>query len=147
MFGMGKGKMNLILDKMNYAHGETINGKVNMTLKKPVAAKGVIATIFAETTQTKFTGNGMQKQTMKIFDFSIPLDGEREYSSAPYNYEFQITIPQKEEIKAPEGIIGGVAQAAKFLSQGMKNTKWFVEVKLDVPKGFDLRKKQQINVV
>jgi hypothetical protein len=147
MFGMGKGKIVLALDKMNYAHGETINGKVNMTLKKSINAKGVIATLFAEQTNTKFTGNGVQKQTIKVFDFSIPLDGEREYGPSPYNYEFKITIPTKENVKAPEGVLGGVVQAAKFLSQGSKNTKWFVEVKLDVPKGFDLRKKQQINVI
>lgn len=147
MFGMGKGKIELALDKMNYSHGETINGTVNMTLKKSIPAKGVTATLFAEQTNTKFTGNGVQKQTVKVFDFSIPLDGEREYAPSPYNYEFQIAIPAKENVKAPEGVLGGVAQAAKFLSQGNKNTKWFVEVKLDVPKGFDVRKKQQINVV
>ena len=145
MFGLGKGKITLTLDKMNYAHGETINGKVNMTLKKSIPAKGVIATLFAETVQTKFTGNGVQK--VKVFDFSIPIDWEHEYAPSPYNYEFQITIPNKEEIKAPEGVLGGALKAAKFLSQGMQNTKWFVEVKLDIPKGFDVNKKMQINVV
>jgi len=147
MFGLGKGKIELALDKMNYAHGETINGTVNMTLKKSINAKGVIATLFAEATQTKFTGNGVQKQTTKVFDFSIPIDGEKEYSTTPYSYTFKIAIPSRENVKAPEGVLGGVVKAAKFLAQGNNNTKWFVEVKLDVPKGFDLRKKQQINVV
>jgi len=147
MFGMGKGKITLTLDKMNYAHGETINGTVTMTLKKAIQAKGVIVTLFAEATQTKFTGNGVQKQTTRIFDFSVPLDSEKEYGNTPYNYEFKIIVPTKENVKAPEGVLGGVAQAAKFLSQGKQNTKWFVEAKLDVPKGFDVHKKQQINVV
>ncbi len=117
-----------------------------MTLKKSVQAKGVIATLFAETIQTKFTGNGVQKQTVKVFDFSISLDEEREYAASPYNYNFQITIPQREQVKMPEGVLGGIAQTAKFLTQGIQNTKWFVEVKLDIPKGFDLRKKIQKNV-
>jgi len=143
MLGLGKGKIELTLDKTNYAHGETINGTVNMTLKKPINAKGVIATLFAERKRSDGDGG---TTIQRVFEFSVPIDGERLYEATQKNYTFQIQVPAENKI-AMEGKIGTALKAFSALGNIMSPTKWFVEVKLDIPKGFDVRKKQQINVV
>ncbi len=39
MFGFGKGKIEIKIEKFNFAPGETIPGEVVMKLKKPLKAK------------------------------------------------------------------------------------------------------------
>ena len=146
MFGLGKGKIDLILEKTSYAHGEVVNGQIKMMLKKPIQAKGVIVTLFAERVTTTMYNGSRQRKTQKVFEFSIPVDGEKLYEATQKDYTFQIQVPQENEIKV-EGKIGGALKAIQSFGKMMSPTKWFIEAKLDVPKGFDVRKKQQINVV
>jgi hypothetical protein len=144
---LSKGKMELKIEKFNFSHGETINGTVTMQLKKPILAKGVFVKIFSETTTTRRTGNGIQTNTSRTFEFAQLLDGEKEYSTQPFNYDFQIKVPAQENARAPDGALGTALKAAKFISGvGNASTKWFLEAYLDIPKGFDLNKKVQINV-
>jgi len=147
VFGLfEKGKIELVLDKMQFLHGETITGNATMKLNKAIQARAVVATLFAETTATRMTANGMQRSTQRSFEFSVPLDGEKEYGTSIYTYPIKILIPSATAPSAPQGAIGAAVQAISFLAAGSQNTKWFVEVKLDIPKGFDVSKKVQINV-
>jgi len=146
MFGLGKGKIDLILEKTSYTHGEVVNGQIKMILKKPIQAKGVIVTLFAERVTTTMYNGSTQRKTQKVFEFSIPVDGEKLYEATQKDYTFQVQVPQESEIKV-EGKIGGALKAIQSLGNMMSPTKWFVEAKLDVPKGFDVHKKQQINIV
>ncbi|MCX6803361.1 MAG: hypothetical protein NTY48_02190 [Candidatus Diapherotrites archaeon] len=147
VFGLfEKGKIELVLDKMQFTHGETITGTATVKLNKAIQARGVFATLFAEVTSTRMTANGMQRSTQRAFEFSLPLDGEKEYSTTSYTYPIKLIIPAANAVKAPEGVMGVAVQAISFIAAGAQNTKWFVEVKLDIPKGFDVSKKVQINI-
>lgn len=42
--------------------------------------------------------------------------------------------------------IDGVMNTAKLFTIGNQHSKWFIEAKLDIPNGFDLSKKVQINI-
>ena len=56
----GKGKINIALQRTNYAPGDTISGNAVLALKKPVKARGVSISLIGEykTTQRKgMTGN------------------------------------------------------------------------------------------
>ena len=143
MFGLGKGKIDLILEKTSFAHGEVINGKINMTLKKPINAKGVIVTLFAERTKRDSDGD---THVQRVFDFSLPVDIEKLYEATPTSYDFKIQVPAENKVQM-EGKIGTALKAFSAIGNMMSPTKWYIEAKLDIPKGLDVRKKQQISVV
>ncbi|MFA6320115.1 MAG: hypothetical protein WC122_01975 [archaeon] len=145
VLGMGVGKIDIQLDKLNYSKGEEVVGKVVLDLKKKTKARGLKVTIFAETTSTKLTTKGMNRQTSRTFEFTNPLDSEKEYPTGLKEYEFKIKIPL-DSVNNLEGMPGQILQAVKFISTGSGSTKWFIEAKLDIPMGFDLHKKTQINV-
>ncbi|MEI7960970.1 MAG: hypothetical protein WCI04_01410 [archaeon] len=148
VFGLfEKGKIDLITPKVQYAHGEEISGTINIKLNKPIMARGIFVTIFAETTSTRMGSRGIEKYTTRTFEFSIPIDKEKEYGIMPLTYEFKLGVPALQQAKTPDGVMGAAVQAISFLAAGVGNTKWFLEAKLDIPKGFDVSKKIQINVV
>jgi hypothetical protein len=136
------GKMTLSLDKTSYSHGETISGTAKLSLKKPKEARGVFAVIFAERKTRNSNGN---YSSQRIFDFSVPLDVEREYLAGDKEYPFQIQVPEKNKIDI-EGKVGTAIKAVQALGSMMSPVRWYVEVKLDIPKGIDIAKKQQIMV-
>lgn len=146
VFGLfEKGKIDIILEKNSFSHGEIVKGCATLKLKKPINAKAVLARIYAEQVSNSFNNGKMQQQKRLIFDFSVPLDGEKEYSIESKTYDFQLQVPAKDKIEV-EGKLGDALKTINALGNMMSNTKWFVEVKLDIPKGFDVSKKLQINV-
>ena len=152
MFGLGsKGKMEIQLNKFNFHPGETVEGTVSLKLKKPLEGNELSITIVGEEKISQRGVDGRRTtRRQKIFDFKQPLDGQKEYTAGeqPLVYPFRIVIPANvlEQQKAPEGTLGTVMQAAKFLSGSRKNISWYLYANLDVPKSVDVRKKVQINV-
>lgn len=137
--------MNLELEKLNFTYGDMIKGKATLKLKKPQEGRGVFVILQAEKKTTRYTSNGSETRWETVFDFKQPLDGEKNYGTSPYEYEFEIKVPQMEQGKAPKGIIGDLAQAASFLSGRSSSVRWYVIAKLDMS-GRDVSKKVQINV-
>lgn len=152
VFGfLSKGTMELQLNKFSFTPGEEIEGKVKMQLKKPCKGRSVYANLVAEEkrTQMKMRDGRMSSDTdtVKIIDVKIPLDGEKEYGTQPFEYTFKLKVPNVSNQKAPDGTMGAVMQTLSYMTTGSRVLNWFVEVKLDVPGGFDLGKKQSITVV
>ena len=100
MFG-SKGKINITIQKTNYAPGDTISGNVALTLKKPVQAREVSISLIGEEISTggggtvgwgggrtsgktwgggTMGGSGASPTIQRIYDFKQQLDGEKEYS-------------------------------------------------------------------
>lgn len=147
VFGLFEaGKIDILLDKTNFSFGEEINGKVTLSLKKPIKARALKVIIFSETTSTKLTTKGMKKSTSRSFEFVNTLDGEKEYPQSPLEYEFKLKVPAAQNNNIPQGTMGEVTKAISFLSTKNQTSKWFIEAKLDIPGGFDVHKKIQINV-
>ncbi|MFH1664242.1 MAG: hypothetical protein ABH986_05580 [archaeon] len=154
MFGFGKGKIELVLEKYNFKQGETIKGKVSVKMNKPTKAKE-LRVLFAgeKTTSSSSVSFGSTrdntKKTKKVFvhRFEMPLDGEKEYTQG--EYPFEIAIPAgilEAGGSLPEGAAGTAIKTIQFLSGSSSRIQWFVEAKLDIEKSFDVSKKVQINV-
>jgi len=149
MFGFGKEKINLIIDKYNFSPGDTIKGKIILELKKPTHAKAVKACLTGEKTITETRMvNGrtnINNKNVTVFNFEMPLDGEKDYTNG--EYEFEIKVPTTlAQPSLPQGVAGDMIKTIQILAGKESNVKWHVIAKLDVPMGFDVSKKVQINI-
>jgi sporulation-control protein spo0M len=167
MFGFGKGKIDITIQKTNYVPGDTVSGSVVLTLKKPVKAKEVSISLIGEhkTTQTTprvggtMGGGGMSMstttRTVRIYDFKQQLDIEKEYSQGR-EYHFEIKIPADimggtPQMPGQEGKLGQVlkvAQTAAAMTGAIpfQRIKWYLSAKLDIPGGLDISKKADITI-
>lgn len=163
----GKGKIDIALQRTNYAPGDTISGNVALTLKKPVKAREVSVSLIGEhkTTQTTprvggtMGGGGMSMstttKTVRIYDFKQQLDSEKEYSQGR-EYRFEIKIPadtlsMSPQISEAEGKLGQVlkvAQTAAAMTGAIpfQRIKWYLLAKLDIPGGLDISKKVDVTI-
>ena len=143
VFGfLKKGKINLKLSKLNFSEGETINGSFTLSLKKPTNARALQVILFSQKTTRDYNGNS---RVTRLYEFKQPIMGEQEYSINPYNHEFSLVIPKQNKPQI-DGTVGNVLGALSSFGKMMSPVTCFIEVKLDVPNGFDVGKKQQITV-
>jgi len=148
MFGwFSKGKVAIQLPKLNYRVGEAVRGSITYSVKKPLHANEVTMQLYAQEKRTQGFGQNRRTTTIKVFDFTVPLSGETELSpSQKYTQNFEITIPQDAVQQKPTSEVANtVLAAASMLARTSKQTKWYIKARVDV-KGFDITKKQQINV-
>ena len=163
----GKGKINIVIQKSQYAPGDIISGDVALTLSKPVKAREVSISLIGEHKITETNprvggpmgGGGMSisttTKTMRIYDFKQQLDSEKEYSQGR-EYRFEIKIPEdtlsmRPQISEVEGELGQVlkvAQTAAAVTGAIpfQRIKWYLLAKLDIPGGFDVSKKVDMTV-
>lgn len=143
-----KGKIEVSIPKTHFAPGETISGKVTLTIKKPIAAKEVSITLIGERTTTSGGGlMGGEKKTVKerVYDFKVSLDGEKEYDQAK-EYPFEIKLPADIlDVRGPQ-LGGTAAQALKFVTGAGSSTKWHLQAKLNIPRGIDIKKDVDITI-
>jgi len=144
ILGLGIGKMELRLNKTQFYPEEVIEGSAMLTLNEQINARGVLATFWAE----RQTRRGKSTYTDVLYKREERLDTERLYNSSggAKNYSFKFTVPRGilAENQFGSDLIGG---AMSFLrDMGNNSIRWYVSVKLDIPMGFDVSKKQQINV-
>ena len=79
-------KITLMLEKYNYAPGETIKGTIILKLKKPTKAKKFEVAFVGEKVERQ-TGMGVgstaksghQQQHVYLYHFKMPRGGERDY--------------------------------------------------------------------
>jgi hypothetical protein len=153
VFGLGKGSIVLTLQKYNFVPGETISGTVALTVKKPVKAREMVVSLVGEQKRTRHvrtsSGTSTQTETVRVYDFKQPLDGEKEYSGQA-DYRFDIKIPAdiigpqvaQQAPQAPNAFTQGLqfAQQLASMTGAIPRTKWFVQAKLDIPGGMDISK-------
>jgi len=147
MFGFGKGNVDIQLSKYSFSPGETMQGTIILKLNKPIKAKGFNIRLVCERKMTKLSASKMDTRIVKVFDFKQPLDKEKEYPAQELRYDFSIAIPRDSSSGLPKGVIGSIVGVAKFLSRESSSFNWYLLAALDIPMGFDVSKKVQINVV
>jgi len=153
----GKEKITLELEKYNYSPGETIKGKVKLNLKKPVTARKLEVAFIGRKVQKQSsasvagmaamaTGNRAHSKTeyTTIFDFKMPLSGEKEYHNEEYPFEIKIPSDILQEGAKLEGKAATAATALKVLGGVSSRVDWFVKTQLDVPMKIDIKKSQKI---
>ena len=157
----GKGKINISIQRTNYAPGDTISGNVALALKKPVKAGQVSISLIGEQKNTRVGGmtgsQGTSTTTncIRIYDFKQELDSEKEYSQGQeYRFEMKIpadilsTKPQMPELGGKLGQGLKMAQAAAAMTGAIpfQQTKWYLLAKLDIPGGLDIKKKADVTI-
>lgn len=153
VFGFFEGNIDLKIDKTNYRFGETIQGKLNLKLKKQKDARQLRVRLEAVRIQRTY---GKQNRTNKTVLFSTDtiVDTEKTYLPPGQEYDFQIQVPQKTALPPElggvlgtvEGTIGTAVKTMQFLSGTNIQTKWHLTATLDIPKGIDINKSIQISV-
>jgi len=143
-FLMPPGKMELTLEKLNFAKGEKVKGHAKLTTQRPIKARGVFVRIYA----VEETRGGKSSSTRTVFEFQQPLEqGEKEYSGG--DYDFELVIPGGSSgPQLPQEAQMAVAALNMIANTGFRTSfvKWYVEAKLDIQGGRDVAKQVQINV-
>ncbi|MCX6821952.1 MAG: hypothetical protein NTW30_04205 [Candidatus Aenigmarchaeota archaeon] len=150
MFGFGKKQIDVILEKYNFSSGETVKGKVLLTLDKIIHAKQLRVALIGErmSTVNQRRPDGTMQSTQRkeyVFNFQMPLDGEKDYQQGEYTFEIKIPTNVLQNIPL-EGKIGGVLKTIQVLSMAGSRISWYVQANLDIPMGFDVSKRIQINI-
>ncbi len=146
-----KGKIEVAIPKTHFAPGDTISGKVTLTVKKPVAAKEVSITLIGERTTTSgggLAGGDRRTEKQRVYDFKVSLDGEKEYDKGG-EYPFEIKIPADIlNVGGPQigGAAGQAIKIAQVVTGGGSSTKWHLQAKLDIPRGIDIKKDVDITI-
>jgi len=146
IFGFGKGKIEVILEKYNYSRGEIIEGKIILKLKKPIRAKKLKVGLRGEKITREIGEKRPEQKKTFIFNFEMPLDKEKEYFKGEYNFEIRIPKNVLQNVLAPKSAIGSVLKGIQILSGRETRVNWYIIAYLDIPSGFDISKKVQINI-
>jgi hypothetical protein len=151
----GKEKITLLLEKYDYKPGEKIKGKIKLNLKKPILARKL---------EVKFIGRRVDKKSStsiaglasgskghhsttsytNIFDFSMPIDEEKEYQNQEYPFEIKIPEDILQNNPTLEGKLGQVSTAFRMIAGVSTRIDWIVHAQLDIPKKFDVKISQKI---
>lgn len=151
ILGFGKGKIEIALEKFNFSPGDIIKGKVSLELKKTIYARQLkvtfagLRTITRQFTTPKGTPSTETKKDF-IYHFEIPLDREKEYFKGEYPFEIKIPADVLQRAPSPEGILGTIFRGVKFIKGTTTRIDWYLEVSLDIPKAFDIKKRVKINL-
>jgi len=151
----GPEKITLVLDKYDYIPGEKITGKVNLRLKKPTHARKLeIAFIGRKIVhQSSINAIGMasgggrsgsKTQYQTIYNFTMPLDGDKEYHEGEYPFEIKIPDTIFQSNTQMDGKLGSAVKAVQMLGGQSSRIDWLVKAHLDVPKKLDIKKSQKI---
>ncbi len=155
LIAKSKGKIEIVLSNYNYSPGDTINGKLNLIIKKPIKADELNIRLVGKridknyrsgfnTTRNSRTSTS---STSYIYDFKQPIEGAKEYQPGQeLSYDFQIKIP-KNLLTTPEitGVMGALAGTAQLLSGVRTMIKWYLIGSLEIS-GVNISKKVQINI-
>lgn len=148
-----KGKIEVSIPRTSYAPGDTISGKVALAVKKPVKAKEVSISLVGEQTVTRgggLAGGERKQEKERFYDFKVSLDGEKEYDKGG-EYPFEIKIPPdilsaRGQLPQPGGAVGQAFKIAQAVAGAGVSTKWYLQAKLDVPRGIDIKKEAHITI-
>jgi len=145
----GSPKITLMLEKFNFNPGEIAKGTITINLKKPTSARKLQVSLIG----TRKVRKGTSTQWQKVYDFDMPISGEKEYQSE--TIQFQLPIPpdilsartQQQAIQEGlQGKLGGAGSLISAVTVGAGNTKWKIRAQLDIPKKLDVKVDQDIQL-
>jgi hypothetical protein len=146
VFGIGEGKIEIILPKTNYSGGETIKGKLVLTLNQPKKAKGLRVELVARQKQKQRSHSakgGDIITEVDVFRFPSQLKGEGDFSSSEYEFELKVPdVPGASPAPKLE-LIPGVLSIGAPSGYPMM---WRVTASLDLPMSLDITKTVPITV-
>jgi hypothetical protein len=150
VFDLGEKKIEIVLEKFNYSPGENIKGKVILKLKNPTRAKQLRVGLRGEKTtevlRTSGGGTSPHQEKSYIYNFEMPLDNEKDYLEGEYSFEIKVPANLSQNVPLPGGAIGDILKGVQVLAGKDSRITWYVISYLDIPMGFDISEKVQVNI-
>jgi hypothetical protein len=143
VFGIGEGSIDIAVERVTFSHGETIKGKVVLSLSKPKKAKGLRIRLVADREEAGYDSKGRERrQIVVIYSKEDMLGQEQEYAAGKTEYPFEFLVPDLELPKPNELRIGPLS-----LQAGSSPLRWRLDASLDLPMALDINRKIGINVI
>ena len=147
----GPDKITMMLDKYNFAPGDTIKGTITLNLKKPTKARKMEVSFIGQRKEKYRDRKGTTHyKTTNVFNFTMPLGPEKEYQKESFPFEIKIPNDLLQQTRAPntpqlDGALGkAVAVGSVLAGQRYYPIEWLVYANLDVPMKLDINKSQKI---
>ena len=145
----GSPKITLSLEKYNYTPGEIAEGTVKLNLKKPAYARRLLVSLIG----VRKVRRGNSWQWQKVYDFDMPISGEKDYQDEKIAFELKIPPdildPRTSQQAIQDSLEDKLGAAGKFISAvsvGTGKTEWKIKAQLDIPKKFDVKVTQDIQL-
>lgn len=145
----GSPKITLMLEKYNFNPGEIAKGNITINLKKPTYARKLQVSLIG----VRRVRRGNSWQWQKVYDFDMPISGEKDYQNEQVPFQLQIPpdiLQAKTSQQAiQEGLqdkLGAAGSLISAVSVGTGVTKWKIRAQLDIPKKLDVKADQDIQL-
>jgi len=145
----GAPKIMLMLEKYNFNPGEIAKGDITINLKKPTYARKLQVSLIG----VRRVRRGNSWQWQKVYDFDMPISGEKDYQNEQVPFQLQIPpdiLQAKTSQQAvQEGLqdkLGAAGSLISAVSVGTGVTKWKIRAQLDIPKKLDVKTDQDIQL-
>jgi len=141
-FGILEGnKLDITTEKTSFVPGESIRGKLMLTLGAPKKANGLRIMFYGEYTKR----SGKSSRTVRIFEQTIRLGEAKEYPAGTAIYDFELPIPMFKRSDSPGIKIGPFTLGGAIDPVAM--SKWYLDASLDVGMELDVNKKMKISML
>jgi hypothetical protein len=144
--GLGRGSVKLELDQTKVAPGQTLRGRLVMTLAEPVPAKRLVVTLRARqkvmNVERSTEGRSVSTSHAGVYEHDTELGGAASYETSTHSFE--LTIPPDALDRRPSASAGHnpikdvVRELASALSPSAGPVQWQVIGRLVIPWGRDL---------
>lgn len=145
----GPPKITMMLDKYNFNPGNIAKGTIKINLKKPTYARKLQVSLIG----TRRVRRGGSWHWQKVYDFDMPVSGERDYQKEELSFELQIPpdildakTSQQAIQDSLENKLGAAGSFISSVSVGRGTTKWKIRAQLDIPKKLDVKTDQDIQL-
>jgi hypothetical protein len=145
----GSSKITLTLEKYNFSPGETAKGTVKLNLRKPAFARKLKVTLFG----VRKVRHGNKWQWQKVYDFDMPISGEKDYQKEQIPFELKIPpdilnarTSQQAIQDSLEDKLGAAGTFISSVAVGTGKTEWKIKAQLDIPKKLDVKTSQDIQL-
>lgn len=148
----GQDEMIIRLEKNSFKPDDTIKGIIDLSLKKPIKARKLEVALIGKVTTTHRDSDGhIRSQEETIYNFALPLDGEKEYQNGQYTFEIKIQpdilrfgLPGQQLQHELETKLGTIGSVLGQMVTGQRPIHWMVHAHLDIPWKLDVGKSQDI---
>jgi hypothetical protein len=149
----GPPKITLKLDKFSFNPGEVVNGSVTLNLKKPTYARKLEVSLIGVRRVNQIQRHGSKTSWQTVYSFEIPVSGEKEYQSETIPFQLPIAPDilsaksgQQAVQEGLENKLGAAGSLISAVAVGAGQTKWKIRAQLDIPKAFDVKIDQDIQL-
>jgi hypothetical protein len=142
--GLGRGTVRVELDRTKAAPGDTLKGRVVLSLPEPVDAKRLVVSLVATQRMVELRRQGRGTTPMstrsEVFRLDAELGTARAYTSDTMTFELLVPFDalDKRADPAAHPIAEAVRNVASVLEPTTGSVEWVVEAALDVPWGRNL---------